>query len=296
MLSIVITAFKEPKTIGKAIESFVKQDIKERYELIISAPDEETLNIAKEYKKKYKYVKCFKDPGKGKSYASNLLLPKLKGDIIFFTDGDVYVSKKSVNEILKEFKKSEKIGCVTGRPVSVEDKKTKYGYWANFLFDSAHKQRKKLKEKGKFMACSGYLLAFKGKIIREFPLNTADDGIIPYLFWNKGYRISYAEKSLVYVKNTSNWIEWVSQKIRTARAHETLDKYMGKRKATRNKTFLNELKGIICLFRCPKSAKEFYWSIQLMFARLYIWMKVFTDVYIKRKYHKDAWERVESTK
>ena len=50
MISIIITAFKEPKTIGKAIGSILEQNIKEKYELIVACPDEETKNIALSYK------------------------------------------------------------------------------------------------------------------------------------------------------------------------------------------------------------------------------------------------------
>jgi biofilm PGA synthesis N-glycosyltransferase PgaC len=295
MISVIITAFKEPGTIGKAIESFVSQSIKEKYELIISAPDEETLEVARKYIKKNKKIKLFKDPGKGKSYALNLLLSKVKGDIIILSDGDVYISENSVNEILNKFE-DKKVGCVSGRPFPVETRKTKYGYWANFLFDSAHRLRKKLSEEEKFLECSGYLWAFRSKIIKNFPLDVAEDTIIPYFFWEKGYKISYAENALVYVKNVSNWKEWVSQKVRTSRAHETLDKYVDTKKTPRTKTFMNEAKGAFSLFSYMKSLKEIFWTAELIFARLYIWILVFLDVYIKKKYHKDKWTRVESTK
>lgn len=295
MISIIITAFKEPRTIRRAIESFLNQNIKEKYEIIVSAPDKETLNEAKKCSSKSKNVILFKDPGKGKSYALNLLLKKVKGDVLILTDGDVYVSENSVNEILKEFENS-KIGCVTGKPVPEEDRKTKYGYWANFLFESAHKLRKRLKEKNNFLECSGYLWAFRNKVIDSFPLDVAEDTIVPYFFWEKGFKIGYAENAQVYVKNVDNWKEWVSQKVRTSRAHETLDKYVDVKKTPRTKTFKNEFAGAFSLFSYAKTIKEFYWSIELAFARLYIWLKVFLEVYIKKKYHKDAWERVESTK
>lgn len=291
MISIIITAFKEPETIGRAIESFLKQSIQEKYELIVSAPDKETLDVAKKYKK----VKLFKDPGKGKSLALNMLLKKCKGNILILTDGDVYVSENSVNEILKEFE-DEKVGCVTGKPTPAEDRKTKYGYWANFLFDAAHKMRSKSKNQKTFLECSGYLWAFRNHIIESFPLDVAEDTIVPYFFWEKGFRIGYAEKALVYVKNVDNWKEWVSQKIRTSRAHETLDKYVDVKTTPRTKTFKNEFAGAFSLLTYAKTIKELYWSIELAFARLYIWAKVFQDVYIKKKYHKDNWERVESTK
>lgn len=295
MISIVITSYKEPKTVGKSIESFLNQKFQENYELIVSAPDEETLNVARKYRLKNKRIKIFKDSGKGKSYALNLLLPKLKGEIIILTDGDVYVSENSVNEILKEFS-DKKIGCVTGRPVPEESRKTKYGYWANFLFDSAHYLRKKLKEKKEFLECSGYLWAFRNKVIKEFPLDVAEDSIIPYLFAEKNYRISYAQKAKVYVKNTDNWKEWISQKVRTSRAHETLGKYVDTNKNPRTKTFFNEAKGIFSLFSYSRSFKEFLWSLELVLARIYMWFIVFFKVYLEKDYHKDKWERVESTK
>ncbi|RLG16058.1 hypothetical protein DRN69_01835 [Candidatus Pacearchaeota archaeon] len=295
MISIVITAFKEPKTIGKAIESFINQEIKEEYELIISAPDEATQNVVKKYVKRNKKIKLFRDPGKGKSYALNLLLPKVKGEITILSDGDVYVSNNSVNEILKEFTNS-KIGCVTGRPVPIENRETRYGYWANFLFDSAHRLRKRLKEKGEFLECSGYLWALRKKVIENFPLDVAEDAIIPYFFWERGYKIGYAENAFVYVKNVDNWREWINQKVRTSRAHETLDKYVDIKKTPRTKTFLNEVKGIFFLFSYARTIKELFWSLELFFSRIYMWIIVFLDVYVKKKYHKDKWERIESTK
>ena len=137
MISIVITAFKEPKTIATCIESVIKQKINEKYELIISAPDEKTLEIAKKYAKKNKKIKIIQDSGKGKYNAINKLLPLLKGKLFVFMDGDVHISQNSINELLKKFE-DPKVGYVSGRPFPQENKSTKYGFWANFLFESAH--------------------------------------------------------------------------------------------------------------------------------------------------------------
>jgi len=295
MISIIVTAFNEPQTIGKAIESIINQKIKENYELIISAPDIRTLEVAKKYTKINHRLKLYRDPGKGKSYALNLLLKKVKGDILILTDGDVFLSENSINEILESFK-NKNIGCVTGKPTPLEDKSTKYGYWANFLFDSAHKLRKKLKQEAKFLECSGYLWAFRNNLIESFPLDVAEDTIIPFFIYEKGYKIDYVEHAKVYVKNVDNWNEWVSQKIRTSKAHETLDKYVDTSRIPRTKTFLTEAKGFFSLFIYSKSPREFYWSFQLLFARLYMWYRVFKEVYLLKNFHKDNWERVESTK
>ena len=73
MLSILLTSFKEPN-VGKAIKAILEQEIPDKYELIIAAPDEETEKLAAEFKKTYPQIEYFKDPGKGKSFALNLLL------------------------------------------------------------------------------------------------------------------------------------------------------------------------------------------------------------------------------
>lgn len=288
--SVIITSFKEPKTIGKAIESALNQKTKRQYDILVSAPDKETLDVAKKYK-----IKTFKDPGKGKSFALNLLFKNVKSDILILTDGDVYVNDKAVEEILDLFE-NPNIGCVTGRPVSIENKKTKYGYWANFLFDAAHDLREKAFANKNFIECSGYLFAFRKKEINRIPLDVAEDSIIPYFFVEKGYLIGYAKRAEVYVKNVDNWNDWVKQKIRTSKAHELLNKYADTHKTKRIKSFSNESKGILQLFSYPRTLKELWWSIELAFARLYMWARVFWDIKVKSKNYGDNWQRVESTK
>lgn len=287
MITIIITSFNEPDTIGDAIESFLKQDI-ENYELIISAPDNKTLEVALLYTRLYKQVKVFKDVGKGKSNALNKILPMVSGEIILLTDGDVFVSKNSVKEILKKFE-DEKVGCVGGRPIPIEDKSTKWGFFANFLFDAAHNLRKKAFENKEFIEVSGYLWAFRKKLIDKIPLDTAEDSIVPLIVHQKGFRIVYAENAKVYVKNVDNWKDWCNQKIRTSKGHETLGKYFPDRPIM--KGFFQESKGILKLFSYPNNLKEFFWLIQLIIMRGYMWYKA------KRgEKHKDGWSVIKSTK
>src|SRR3990167_5285514 len=128
MISIIVTAFKEEKTIGKCVESILSQNLKEKYEIIVACPDEETKKIALSYKG----VKHFQDPGKGKSFALNLLFKKVKGDILIFTDGDVYLGKNAINEIIEKFQ-DPKVGFVGGRVVSQNEKTSMLGYWSHLL-------------------------------------------------------------------------------------------------------------------------------------------------------------------
>src|SRR3989344_8469269 len=176
MISIIITSYKEPKTIGRAIDSFLNQSINSKYELIVAAPDKQTQDVVKKYSKKNKQVKLFKDKGEGKSSALNQLLPKLKSDILILSDGDVYVGENSVNKIFEAFKNQD-VGCVSGRPIPQNSQKNLFGYWSHLLCYAANKLREKRDKKGEFLECSGYLWAFRNNIIKKFPIDIAEDTI-----------------------------------------------------------------------------------------------------------------------
>lgn len=295
MISIVITSFKESELTRRAINSILNNKIKESYELVIISPDKETENLVNEIKKNNKQVVYFKDPGKGKSFALNLIFPKLKGRIWIFTDGDVYVDKNSINEVLKLFD-DESVGCVTGRPVSVNPKNNIFGFWSHLLFEAgAHNIRSELDKKGEFIECTGYLFAFRNNITKNIPLNVAEDTIIPYLATKKGYKIRYSENAYVYVKNPTNLKDFIKQKVRTAKAHEALEDYAPF--FPKVKSFTNEIKkGTFSALSYPKNFKEMIWTILLFFTRLYVWIKVKWEERIFKKRYSDNWERVESTK
>lgn len=298
MINIIITSYKEPKSTLRAVKSFLSQDISQDFRIIVSDPFEETKDFLKQSIKD-KRVGFFLDPGEGKSYALNLLLSKLHSentnDIFILTDGDVFVSNNAVKEVLKAFEDKE-VGCATGKPVSVDSRGAKYGYWSHFLFSGIDRARKKLSKEKKFFECSGYLFAIRNGVVKEFPLETSEDSIIPYLFWKKGYKIKYIPEAEVYVKNPSTWKDWTAQKIRNIKGHENLSRIAPD--MPRTKSLWNEIKyGWYFLFTYPRSLKEFFWTIQLYLARLYIYIKAFKDIR-KQKAYSDGWREneIESTK
>ena len=293
-ITLLITSYKEPK-IAKAIEAALNQKTDYDCDIFVCAPDKETIEIAKKYAEKNKKVKIFRDPGKGKSYALNLAFKEINSDILFLTDGDVTISSNAVEEIANIFLDPE-IGCVTGRPVPVENRKTKYGYWAHFLMDAAHNIRKNAFEKNSFIECSGYIFAFLKSKINKIPTDVAEDTIIPYYFWEKGYKIGYADKAEAHVKNPDNIKDWIKQKIRTSKAHGKLSIYADIKITPKVKTFANESKGIFLIFSHPKNPKEFFWAVELVFARLYIWLRSFLDTRIRKKHYSDAWEKIKSAR
>jgi len=92
MISIIITAYKEDKTIGRAIEALLRNRIEEDHEILAVCPDEVTKRVIDHYARKNSVVKYVRDQGKGKPAALSTAFRVAKGDTLILTDGDVYLS------------------------------------------------------------------------------------------------------------------------------------------------------------------------------------------------------------
>lgn len=286
-ISFIITSYKEPKTIGRAIEAVISQRVS-NLDVIVVAPDDETLAVAKGYG-----VKTVKDYGKGKPAALNLVVKKAKGNILIFSDGDVYIGKNSIREILKPFKDS-KVGAVSGNVVSLNSKKNMLGYWAYLLTKVTHELRlEKLNSTNRFF-CTGYLFAIRKELFPKLPENLlSEDGYISNNVYEKGYAIKYTPKAKVYVKYPTTFKDWIIQKRRSAGGYNQIKQITGKKTV---RSFKSESLGVFRLFKYITSFKEFFWFIALIFARLYLWFVIYIDINVKKKSQKEIWKRVETTK
>lgn len=294
MISIIITAFKEQKTIGKAIESVLSNNIREKYEILVLAPDAETLNEAKKYSKKHKQIKLIKDEGKGKPSALNIVFKRAKGNILILTDGDVYIAKDSIQLMLEPFK-DPKVGIVSGRPISLNSRNEMLGYWSHLLSDTAHKLRIKRTSQNKMIVCSGYLYAFRKNIIKSVPSEAlSEDAVISHLVYDAGYKTAYAPKAEVYIRYPTNFSDWIKQKKRSAGGYNQLNSMVKGKE--RMRSFSKESSGILEVLSYPRSIKEFFYTINLIFARIYLWLLIFRDINFKKQNLKKIWVRVDSTK
>jgi cellulose synthase/poly-beta-1,6-N-acetylglucosamine synthase-like glycosyltransferase len=289
MISILLVAYKEPKTIGRSIQAFLNQDLPKDWEMLLAAPDKETLDVMRHYESKN--VKVYVDPRKGKPAALNMLLPKAKGDILILSDGDVFIGKYSIRNLLSHFK-DEKVGAVTSRPISLNSRDNKLGYWSHLLTDvGAHKTR--LRRKGKFIICSGYLFAMR-KLFDRIPEDAlSDDAIMSHIIWKKGFKINYEPKSKVFVKYPRSFSDWILQKRRSAGGYTQIPKYF--KNPPRMRSFTSEaFWGALTVWSYPKSFREMFWTFQLFFARLYLWYRIKSD--LKEKDLLSIWKPIKSTK
>ena len=291
MIHIIITSYKEPLSTKKAIDTFLQQKIPKPFRIIVADPFPEMEEIIINQYSKHKEVEYFEDPGEGKSFALNLIFKKIfsksPDDIIILTDGDVYVSNNAVQEILNQFKDKE-IGIVCGHPVSLNPRNNKFGYWSHLLFDEMNSTRKRLAAKKEFFEASGYLFAIRNSIIKEFPIGASEDNVLAIMFWERNYKVGYAENALVYVMSPQNCEDWVAQKKRNIKGHIALESIFPNQPKRKNTMFSESKRGLKVLFTYPRSIKEFFWTLGLMGARLSVWKLAKKEMKNKQQYQ-DGW-------
>ncbi len=313
MISVIITSFKEPKTIGKCIRCIADRKysgLPTPFEIIQVSPDELTLkagrkaaNELKLSKKEYKHII---DPCKGKPTALKMALEKVKGDIIVLTDGDTFLEKNAVAELIQPFE-DKKIGGVSGKPQSQDGKDNMFGYWGHLLSDAADHRRSSTMTKtgdkkyyvseNTFFPMSGYIMAIRNLKFDIPPSVLSDDAYISYTLRNMGMNIAYAPTAICYVKYPTNLKDYYKQKVRSLGGFKQLERLKVFKKDKQSRSFFIELPYAFYVFRYSKNFKEFIWSLSLFPVRLITWIKILWErVILKKGMPEKGWERILSTK
>lgn len=292
-VSVIITAFREPKTVGCAIEAVLNQ-VPERGEILVVCPDPETMAVVDDYAAHYPQVRHVADPQRGKPAALNYGLRAAQGDIVVLSDGDVAIEDGALAPLLAPFE-DEQVGAVTGRPVSTNARDTALDYWSHFLTDSAHRVRLRRDRAGKFLLCSGYLFAFRRELVERVPEDAlAEDAVISHQIARQGYRIRYAPQARVWVNYPTTYDDWLRQKVRSAGGY--VQDYVRKSPVHMRSAFLEAWQGLSLLLRYPQNLRELLWTGLLFAARLHLWILVFLKVRVLRRPLSKLWQRVETTK
>jgi cellulose synthase/poly-beta-1,6-N-acetylglucosamine synthase-like glycosyltransferase len=98
LVSIIVPAYNEEKTIGKCLESILNQEYKGEIEVIVvnDGSTDRTAEIVSQYPVRFIDLKV----NGGKANALNKAIENAKGDILIFTDSDSYMSANAVNSLV----------------------------------------------------------------------------------------------------------------------------------------------------------------------------------------------------
>jgi cellulose synthase/poly-beta-1,6-N-acetylglucosamine synthase-like glycosyltransferase len=293
MLSILITSYREPGTIGQAIDAFLSQ-IPADAEILVICPDPETIAVVNDYARRYPAVRHIADPQHGKPTALNIGFKAARGDLVILSDGDVLITEKSVPVLIAPFDDPQ-VGAVTGRPISASPRSTMLGYWSHLLTDSVHEVRLKRDREKQYLLCSGYLFAVRKTLIQPIPEDAlAEDAVISQMIAAQGYRIRYTPDAQVSVKYPTTYSDWLRQKIRSAGGY--MQKYVRESSNRMRSPLLEITQGARLALAYGRTPREFLWTLLLFAARAHLWLLVIINVRVRRLPLSALWKRVETTK
>lgn len=295
--SVIITAFREPNTVGPAIDAFLPQ-IPEEAEILVVSPDPDTISVVDEYAARHAVVRHVADPQRGKPTAVNAGLEAAEGEIVVLSDGDVLVGEAVLAPLLAPFEDPE-VGAVSGHPISVNRRDNVLGYWSHLLTDGIHKMRLARdravrRGEAQFLLCSGYLFAFRSWLIDRVPEDAlAEDAVISHRIAQQGARIRYAPEARVYVRYPTTYSDWLGQKVRSAGGYA--QRYVRESPYRMRSAWL-EARSVGTALVYARTFREFGWTLLLLAARVHLWLLVLIKVRLLRRPLDTLWTRVESTK
>jgi len=293
MITIGIGAYKE-KMIKRTIDAIMNQGLEESFEVIVACPDDETALIVRSLMKTNKKLKLIKEQKReGQPAAYNKIIKKAKGRVIVFTDGDTYFAKDAIKNLVKAYD-NKKVGAAGGRPLPINERNNKFGFWAHYLFEMGHKMRENQVKTGNFYYISGPICSIRRGVIDEMPKNAlATDAVLGLTVLNKGWKVVYVPEAVVYQKAPTNLNDYFKQKRRTMAGFYQMKKWFPK---IASRSFGSEAsQGFAAGLKYAKNFKETIWFFELVFYRIIAWALAFYDMRIAKK-GMDLWVPIESTK
>lgn len=277
--SIGIMAYNEEANIGNLLKTLLEQKLGFVKEIIVAddGSTDGTAAIVKGFVGNKVKLIDLKKRG-GKVNAINQFLKVAKSEVIILESADTIPHKNAIKELFKEFK-DQQIGIVGAHIVPLNNKDGFANFFGNLIYKLHHEIALK---NPKF----GELIAFRNTI-NELPMTAVDEECLAMLIKEKGYKLKYCPKAIVYNKQPTNIKEIIKQRRRIHTGHFSL-----KKKGYKVSTL--SIKNIINVIFKELNLKMLHYIIFAIFLEAYTRILGFLD-YTNNKDHY-IWDVAESTK
>jgi len=197
-ISLLIPAYNEESVIRQKITNSLDQDYPDhRMEIVVASDgsDDKTNNMLKAFgNSEIRSIKYRKRTGK--TDLINRTIPKLKGDIVIFSDASAMLDSNAVSQIVERFSHPE-VGCVSGTYIIENGDETNRGRGEGLYFKYETSMKSMESEISSILGAHGSLYAIRKELFIPLASNIInDDYIIPMQVVDQGYRSVY-EKSAV---------------------------------------------------------------------------------------------------
>jgi cellulose synthase/poly-beta-1,6-N-acetylglucosamine synthase-like glycosyltransferase len=218
-VSLILPAYNEEKTIGKAIERSLSQRYMGSLEVIVidDGSSDGTYGIAKKFADKHANVRVIRyEKNRGKSYALNTGFAEARGEISIFCDADSVLAPEAVSRMVSHFK-DPKVGMVAGMVIVRNEKnlltrlqQIEYLFTQSIMrfCQSSHRN---------VLICPGACTAVRTDIARKIPSTDrtiTEDADFTFSAWKDGWKICQEPESVSYTEAPESLKGLINQRRR----------------------------------------------------------------------------------
>ena len=198
-VTVLITAFNEEFAIREKLENTLQLDYPaDKLEILVASDGstDRTDEIVREFETRG--VKLFRQEGRvGKTTTQNNAVERASGEIVLFSDATTMYNTDVFRLMLPAFA-DEKVGCVAGRLVYVDDKRTNVGkgvqsYWGYETFIKMAESRA-----CSLIGASGCLYAVRKAAYEPMYAEACSDFLICTSIYRQGMRSVFAPEAVCF--------------------------------------------------------------------------------------------------
>jgi len=214
-ISIFIPAYNEETVIEKKIRNTLDLDYpKDKIEIIVASDgsDDKTVEIANLYSDKIQLMAY--DVREGKTGLINKTIPKLKGEIIIFSDASAMLEVNSLKELISPFK-DPKIGSVSGLYILRDATSTSRAEGEGFYWHYETFLKTNESTFYSILGAHGALYALRKSLFRALPPKAInDDYILPMYGVQQKRRAVYEPNAVAVEEGTTSVLGEMKRRIR----------------------------------------------------------------------------------
>ena len=216
--SIVVPVYNGQATIGRCVDSLLKQSMRDdSLEILVvdDASTDETLSILS----RYPDIRIVRQPrNMGPAAARNRGALEASGEIIVFTDADCIAAPDWVDQMTSSYDSDPRLVGVKGTYRTQQHEIT-----ARFVQLEYEGKYDKMAKADTIDFIDTYSAAYRRSIFLEmggfdtgFPVACAEDVDLSYRMALEGYRMVFNPKAWVYHQHPTRWLDYIRKKYKFA--------------------------------------------------------------------------------
>lgn len=214
-VTILITAYNEELSIAQKLENTLEIDYPQENLEILVASDGST-DKTDEIVKKFadKGIKLFRQEGRvGKTITQNNAVERANGEIILFSDATTNYRKNVLQAILPNFA-DEKIGCVAGKLIYVDNSESNVGKGAKSYWNYESFLKQSESDACSLIGASGCLYAVRKSAYQPMYAEACSDFLICTVVYKQGLRSIYEPNAVCFEETNQKTDKEMKMRIR----------------------------------------------------------------------------------